>query len=89
VAVDLRGDQPGPYCRVPLIYPAPRVGHWRVSCTCGYSAIVTAAGRRDDPSLALIPCKAPAHGGRLYTEDREYPLDDAPCRRPARETEGD
>jgi hypothetical protein len=62
MVVDLRGDQITPHCRLKLTYPALRIGHWRISCTCGYSAIVTAAGRRDDPRAVLIPCKAPAYG---------------------------
>lgn len=57
MAVDLRGEQISPHCRLSLTYPAPRVGHWRICCTCGYSAVLTAAGRRDDPRLVLIPCK--------------------------------
>jgi hypothetical protein len=97
VVGDLRKDPFLPHCRVDLKYPARGVGHWLISCTCGYSAIVTAAGRPDDPRLALIPCKAPAHGGRVhtgesgrvYTETSEYPLGDEVCRYPGRETEGE
>jgi hypothetical protein len=90
INVDLRTDPFKPHCRLALTYPAPRVGHWRISCTCGYSAIVTAAGRPDDPRSVLIPCKELALGGRahtgesgrVYTETSEYPLGDDKCEVP-------
>jgi hypothetical protein len=46
------------HCPVPLPYPAKEVGTWLISCeTCGYTAAVTAAGRRDDPREARLPCR--------------------------------
>lgn len=45
-------------CRVPLPYPAPRCGLWRVVCEdCGLSVGVTAAGRPDDAKSVTLPCK--------------------------------
>lgn len=57
VTIDLRGGQISPHCVAKFKYPAVHCGRWVISCTCGYSAIVTAAGRADDPRVALIPCK--------------------------------
>ncbi len=57
VDLDLTHGQE-PTCGVPLAYPAPCVGVWTVRCTaCGFLAIVTAAGRVDDPKFVTIPCK--------------------------------
>lgn len=40
-------------------YPAPRIGKFIVRCeTCALLAIVTTAGRRDDPRSVRLPCKA-------------------------------
>lgn len=40
-------------------YPAPRIGKFIVKCdACGLLAIVTTAGRPDDPRSLRIPCKA-------------------------------
>lgn len=45
-------------CTRNLPYPAPRVGTYSIVCrTCGYTALVTVAGRRDDPRTITIPCK--------------------------------
>lgn len=45
-------------CSIPLRYPAECVGKWEITCTnCGYSAVVTAAGRPDDPRSVKVPCK--------------------------------
>jgi len=47
-----------PTCLVTLPYPAPRIGFHVIECErCGYSAVVTAAGRRDDPRSVTLPCK--------------------------------
>lgn len=44
-------------CLVELPYPAPECGVWRVEClTCGYSMLITAAGRADDPISVEVPC---------------------------------
>lgn len=45
-------------CTRNLPYPAPRCGAYEVTCRkCGYRAIVTVAGRADDPSMITMPCK--------------------------------
>jgi hypothetical protein len=47
-----------PSCRVELPYPAKRIGFHLIECEqCGYSAVVTAAGRVDDPRSVTLPCK--------------------------------
>ena len=39
-------------------YPAPRCGWLEVKCdVCGYTALITVAGRADDPRSVRIPCK--------------------------------
>lgn len=51
-------------CTVALPYPAPRIGIYEVRCVrCGYSAMVTTAGRVDDPKTLTVPCKARLSGG--------------------------
>jgi hypothetical protein len=46
-------------CKVALPYPAKRCGHFYVVCeTCGYSVVLTTAGRRDDPRTVEIACQA-------------------------------
>lgn len=45
-------------CSVELTYPAPEVGVWLLECSiCGLSAVITAAGRVDDPKSVRAPCK--------------------------------
>lgn len=47
-----------PSCTVELPYPAPECGHFLATCgKCGYSIVVTAAGRSDDPRSVQIPCR--------------------------------
>jgi hypothetical protein len=47
-----------PSCAVALEYPAPCVGKWLINCDlCGTNAIVTAAGRPDDPHTVRLACK--------------------------------
>lgn len=54
--IDLSRLQPR-YCRTALPYPAPRCGLLRVVCQkCGYRAIITTAGRPDDPRSVMLPC---------------------------------
>lgn len=46
-----------PSCSFDLPYPAPECGHWESKCKeCGYTCVVTAAGRPDDPRSATFPC---------------------------------
>lgn len=53
----------GTYCQIDLPYPAPECGSWRIECaTCGLSAVVTAAGRADDPRTFRVMCKAKPNG---------------------------
>jgi hypothetical protein len=41
-----------------LPYPAPRCGTYSVVCeTCHFTALVTVAGRPDDPRTLTMPCK--------------------------------
>jgi hypothetical protein len=41
-----------------LPYPAPRCGFYVVTCrTCGFDAIISVAGRPDDPRTITLPCK--------------------------------
>jgi hypothetical protein len=45
-------------CVTDLPYPAPRCGYYSLLClTCGYTALVTTAGRVDDPKTVRLPCK--------------------------------
>ena len=45
-------------CLVSLPYPAKRCGYYEVECgECGYTAIITTAGRPDDPRSVKLPCK--------------------------------
>jgi len=48
-------------CRSALPYPAKRCGMYYVECrTCGTNAMVTTAGRLDDPRSIRLACKAQA-----------------------------
>jgi hypothetical protein len=45
-------------CRAELPYPAKRVGFFQIRCDrCDQSAIVTTAGRPDDPRSVTLACK--------------------------------
>jgi hypothetical protein len=66
VTVDLRPKGVARFCTLPLKWPAPGVGSWLIECNqCGFTGVVTAAGRTDDPRSVHIPCKkwvdTPAH----------------------------
>lgn len=53
-----RADGRTPFCYVQLPYPAPECGTWHINCQkCGYSLVITAAGRPDDPRSVSIPCQ--------------------------------
>ena len=56
IALDLaRGAKPS--CLIKLPYPAKRVGHYLIKCkTCGWTGVVTTAGRPDDPRSVKVPC---------------------------------
>jgi hypothetical protein len=45
-------------CSVDLPYPAKRIGKYVITCSvCGWTGLVTTAGRRDDPRSVKVPCK--------------------------------
>jgi hypothetical protein len=45
-------------CTWNLPYPAPRVGTYSVVCRrCHFTALVSVAGRADDPIMITLPCK--------------------------------
>ncbi len=49
-------------CTHILPYPAPRCGYYVVECAaCSYRAVITTAGRVDDPRSVVLPCKIKAH----------------------------
>jgi hypothetical protein len=55
--MDLDISQGQRSCQGSLPYPAPRIGFYAVECrTCGANAIVTTAGRRDDPRSIRLAC---------------------------------
>jgi hypothetical protein len=63
IKIDLTKGQKG--CRTEVPYPSPRCGYLHVECRdCGSNALVTVAGRQDDPRSVKIPCKREANHGR-------------------------
>lgn len=51
-------DGSEPRCRSELPYPAKRVGFYQIECErCGKTALVTTAGRADDPRSVTLACK--------------------------------
>lgn len=57
--VDVNAAPPGrKACTWNVPYPAPGVGTYSVVCKdCGYTALMSVAGRADDPRTIRIPCK--------------------------------
>lgn len=56
VDLDLANDRPA--CQTDLPWPAKRIGHYHVTCDiCGCTALITTAGRPDDPRSVRLPCK--------------------------------
>ena len=55
-------DLPAPFgatqtCKADLPYPAKRCGLFYVECkVCGTNAMITTAGRPDDPRSVTLPC---------------------------------
>ena len=46
------------HCKSDLPYPAARCGAYSVVCeVCGFSAVITTAGRADDPRSIALPCR--------------------------------
>jgi len=55
--IDIAGDVRAA-CKSELPYPAPRIGRYFVRCrTCGKTAVVTTAGRVDDPRSLRMACR--------------------------------
>jgi hypothetical protein len=51
-------------CKDALPWPAPRIGYFVVECRrCGANAIITTAGRPDDPRSIKLACDRDDHGG--------------------------
>lgn len=58
----LAKDPAGPRCYKQLAYPARRCGHYVIICeTCNQTAVVTTAGRPDDPRSVTLDCMVRAH----------------------------
>lgn len=56
--VDIEASRGAPGCSTSLRYPADRIGQYYVDCLiCGTNALITMAGRRDDPRWVKLPCK--------------------------------
>jgi hypothetical protein len=56
--IDLRRGSARRNCIAELPYPAPRCGAYFVACDkCGFSVVITTAGRPDDPRKVFLPCK--------------------------------
>lgn len=57
--MDVSCAQPGQKaCGFSLPYPAPRCGTYSVICNdCKFTALITVAGRADDPRTVTLPCK--------------------------------
>jgi hypothetical protein len=57
--VDVSTAKPGEKsCCRNLPYPAPGIGTYSVVCRdCGLTALVSVAGRADDPRSITLPCK--------------------------------
>jgi hypothetical protein len=45
-------------CTSNVPFPAPRCGLYAIRCLeCGFTAMVTVAGRPDDPNTVTMPCQ--------------------------------
>jgi hypothetical protein len=57
VSMSTVADRKNLYCKIDLTYPAPECGMWSIKCkTCGFTVLVTAAGRPDDPVSLEVEC---------------------------------
>jgi len=46
------------YCETNLMHPTPRCGKYYIKCNkCGITALITTAGRADDPRSIKLACK--------------------------------
>jgi hypothetical protein len=51
-------------CTRNLPFPAPRCGQYDIICgLCGFRALITVAGRPDDPCMITLPCAKVALNG--------------------------
>lgn len=51
-------------CGFNVPYPAPRCGQYAIRCkVCNYYALVTVAGRPDDPRTVTMPCRSSGLNG--------------------------
>lgn len=58
IDIDLSKGKPI-FCRTALPYPAKRCGAFEVSCPkCGALALITTAGRPDDPRSLKLACRS-------------------------------
>jgi hypothetical protein len=56
--IDLRMHKDEPSCEIELPYPAKRCGMFLINCnSCRRNAVITTAGRPDDPRRVILPCK--------------------------------
>lgn len=56
--VDLDVSKGAKSCSTALPYPAKRIGSYLVECdVCGINALITTAGRADDPRSVTLPCR--------------------------------
>jgi hypothetical protein len=56
--VDLDMSKGRPFCESALPYPTARCGAFMIKCNrCGTDALVTTAGRRDDPRSIKLACR--------------------------------
>jgi hypothetical protein len=57
---DIDASHGRPSCKADLPCPAPRCGLYYVECLkCGANAMITTAGRPDDPRSVKLPCDKP------------------------------
>ena len=57
IDVDLTKGGGEACCNVALPYPARRIGRYLIECeACGLCAVVTTAGRSDDPRSVTVAC---------------------------------
>lgn len=57
IDLDISGGK-GWTCKMKLPYPAKRCGQYLIECdNCGTNALITTAGRPDDPRSITLSCK--------------------------------
>lgn len=57
--INLATDPMVKTCTMNLPFPAPRCGLYAIRCLeCGFTAMLTVAGRPDDPNVVTMPCKS-------------------------------